>query len=42
MGRAMPDFSEASPTPRMPAVPSQGSSPEPRPVSTVPEYPALA
>ena len=36
-GRAIPDFSEASPTPRMPAVPSRESSLEPRPVGTVPE-----
>ena len=36
-GRAMPDFSKASPTPRMPAVPSRESSLEPRPVGTVPE-----
>merc|ERR1712185_140048 len=40
-GRAMPDFSEASPTPRMPAVPSRESSPKPRPVSTVPEWSRL-
>ena len=33
----MPDFSKASPTPRMPAVPSRESSLEPRPVGTVPE-----
>ena len=36
-GRAMPDFSKTSPTPRMPAVPSRESSLEPRPVGTVPE-----
>ena len=36
-GRAMPDFSKASPTPRMPAVLSRESSLEPRPVGTVPE-----
>ena len=36
-GRAMPDFSKAIPTPRMPAVPSRESSHEPRPVGTVPE-----
>ena len=41
-GGAMPDFSKASPTPRMPAVPSRESSLEPRPVGTVPECPALA
>ena len=40
-GRAMPDFSEASPTPRMPAVLSRESSPKPRPVSTVPEWSRL-
>merc|ERR1711938_432656 len=37
----MPDFSEASPTPRMPAVLSRESSPKPRPVSTVPEWSRL-
>ena len=40
-GRAIPDFSEASPTPRMPAVLSRESSPKPRPVSTVPEWSRL-
>ena len=40
-GRAIPDFSEAGPTPRVPAVPSRGSSPEPRPIGTVPEWSRL-
>ena len=38
----MPDLSKASPTPRMPAVPSRESSLEPRPVGLSPSSPALA